>query len=445
MTPGSPKKLSPQQMIGQRGELLAAERALSMNLIFQPLGRLETGIDGMMEIRDPVTGATTGKWIGAQVKTTGSRTYTAETQASFEYLLDLADLDYWRDSNLPVIIVLVRLSDNTMFWKPVDAGELTKPRRLHFDKMRDVFERSAADQVASLSIERQRLGSFVPPMLSNDPVHLNMLAMLLPETIWVGRSPFRSQREAIKDMMARRGRHFFDWVIRERTFWSFRDPRDSAVSELVDIDSLECLETEAIAFPDDPADENAVIELLRRSVEAQVRDDLAFDKDSKSLFFRARAPGAKRAYEYRSLSQMTSADVVSVYQKEGRDMVMRHHAFSPRYVLLGENWFMSVTPTFVFTSNGFQTHRASSQLLAGKKRFERNGSLRGQFLMWRHFLMASGAPPVDLLSDPALRDPRPPIRFEAIEPVEMARAVPEEAWRRDDPAARDHASAELPL
>jgi len=440
-----PKKLSPQQITGQRGELLAAERALSMNLIFQPLGRLETGVDGVMEIQDPATGATTGKWIAAQVKTTENRRYTVETEAHFQYLLEPGDLENWRGSNVPVIIILVRLGDSTMFWTRADAGELAQPRRLHLDKAADVFDRSAADRIAALTIERGRLGSFVPPMLTGDPVHLNLLGMVLPPSIFVGRSPFRSQREAVKEMMLHRGRHYFDWVIRERTFWSFRGPRGSSMAEIVDVDSLESLETEAIALPDDPADENAFIELLRRSVEAQVRDDLAFDKESKSLFFRAQAPGTKRRYEYRSLAQMTSADVVSVYHKEGRDVVMRHHAFSPRYMRIGGDWFISVTSSFVFTSNGYQPHRASSVLLAGKKRFERNGSLRGQFLMWRHFLTASEEPQVDLLTDPAALDLRPRIRFEPLEPIAMERAVPEDAWRREDPTAREHASSELLL
>ena len=53
------------------------------------------------------------------------------------YLLKPDDLAYWRGSNIPVILVLVRLSDNSMFWKPVDAGSAVEPRRLRFDKAQD--------------------------------------------------------------------------------------------------------------------------------------------------------------------------------------------------------------------------------------------------------------------------------------------------------------------
>jgi hypothetical protein len=200
-----------------------------------------------------------------------------------------------------------------------------------------------------------------------------------------------------------------------------------------------------VSEQDGQDEENAFIDLLRRSVEAQVREDLAFHKDSRSLYFRAHAPGRSRRYEYRSLLNNTSADVVSIHEKAGRDAVMRHHAFSPRYQRLGDDWFVSITPTFVFTMDGYAPHRASSIMLAGKKKLERNGSLRGQFVMWRHFLISSGEPVRDLLSDPSAQDPRPRIRFEPLEPLIMDVAVPEDAWKQDDPNASNLVNRETLL
>jgi hypothetical protein len=86
------KKLSPNQILGQRGELQVADRVLAMNLSFHALNRLETGIDGMIELRDPVSHVTLAKWVGVQVKATESQRYTAETDAGFEYLLNPSDL-----------------------------------------------------------------------------------------------------------------------------------------------------------------------------------------------------------------------------------------------------------------------------------------------------------------------------------------------------------------
>jgi hypothetical protein len=110
---------------------------------------------------------------------------------------------------------------------------------------------------------------------------------------------------------------------------------------------------------------------------------------------------------------------------------MRHHAFSPRYQRIGDDWYISISPTFVFTVDGFQPHPASSILLAGKKKLDRNGSIRGQIILWRHLLIASGELSPDLFQDQSLLDRRARIRFEALEPVIMPMSVPEDVWRRD--------------
>jgi hypothetical protein len=184
------KQLSLSQLIGERGELLAGERAMSMGFAFDQKGRLETGVDGMLELRDPRTGRMLTKWIGAQVKTTENGRYSYEDDVGFEYLLNPEHLIYWRGSNLPLIIVLVRLDTAEMYWKQVDAGSSSEPRRLHFDKNADRFDKSAADRIAALCIERDKLGTYVPPMLSGEGVHINMLQVVLPEKIFVATSLF---------------------------------------------------------------------------------------------------------------------------------------------------------------------------------------------------------------------------------------------------------------
>jgi hypothetical protein len=66
-TPISPnkgmKKLTASQLIGQRGEFLVAERAMAIGFAFDVRSRLETGVDGMLELRDPKTGRMLAQWI----------------------------------------------------------------------------------------------------------------------------------------------------------------------------------------------------------------------------------------------------------------------------------------------------------------------------------------------------------------------------------------------
>ena len=187
------KKLTANQLIGQRGEFLVAERAMAMGFAFDVRSRLETGVDGMLELRDPKTGRMLAQWIGAQVKTTECGSYSREDERGFDYLLNSEDLEYWRGANIPVILVLVRLDTNEMHWKVVDPAPSAEPRRVHFEKANDRFEAWAADRIAALCISRDKLGTYVPPMLEGESVHINMVRILLPEKIYAAASLFESR------------------------------------------------------------------------------------------------------------------------------------------------------------------------------------------------------------------------------------------------------------
>jgi hypothetical protein len=428
------KILSKNQLTGQRGESLVADRTLAMGFAFDGRNRLETGIDGFIELRDPKTGQTLAKWIGTQVKTTDGGNYVREDAASFEYLLKPDDLAYWRQANIPVIIVLVRLSDSTMYWKSVDAGNISEPRRLTFNKSTDQFDKGSTDQIAALCVDRDRIGSYVPPMQTGEPVHLTMVRVVLPEEIFVGTSLFASGRQAARELSNANLNAPFDWVIRDRRFLSLRDPSDSALTEIVDEGSIEAVDTESVAFPDDVDEEYIFIDLLARTLSVQLDHDLNFDRDSRALYFRALGPNQSRHYRYQSLVNETSAEVVKPYK--GRDkhvLNVRHHAFIPRFQRIGDEWFLSVTPTFIFTRDGYRPHYNPGALIAGKKKLEKNGAVRGQFVMWRHLLTQSGQVKRDLLSEGT--ELVPLLKFEPLDAIIMPLAVPEEAWRRDDPNA----------
>ncbi len=281
------KKLTQNQLTGQRGELQVADRSLAMGFAFDGRNRLETGIDGFLELRNPQIWQTLARWIGAQVKTTDGGVYVHEDDNGFEYLLKPDDLAYWRGSNIPVIIVLVRLSDNSMYWKPVDAGSAAEPRRLGFDKAQDRFDKTAADRIAALCIARDRLGSYVPPMQSGEAVHLTMVRTVLPNEIYVGSSLFASRRDASRELASVDPHAPFDWVVRNRRFLSFRDPRGTTLTEIVDEGSVEAVETELVALADDVDDEYIFIDLLVRTLSVQLDQDLTYDRDSRALYFRA--------------------------------------------------------------------------------------------------------------------------------------------------------------
>jgi hypothetical protein len=416
------KTIRREQLAGSQGEALVRERANGMGFLFNPYGQPEAGIDGLLELRDTATGEVKGELVAVQIKTRDDGAYTAETDSSFEYLLDMRDVEYWRQSNLPVIIVLVHLGRNEAYWKSVETGTGSGMRKLQFNKAKDRFDASARDAIAELCVSKGGWGVWFPPLQGGEPGHINMVEVVLPEDIFVAGSPYKTGRQALSELLAAEDRPRYDWVIRGKQFLSFSDPRGGALEVVIDTGSVEEIPTDEIAFPDDEADERNFIEILRRTLGAQLDGLLSYSRDQKAFYFPAMPDTIDRTYHYVSLKQKTSADVVKKYEKDGKLKYVRHHAFEPRFWRLGNTWMLSITPTFVFTWDGFRPDRYASGRLADKKQREYNASLLGQFVMWRNLLTGLGAPTAS--AELFVTEPQREaiLRFKALETMALPRA-----------------------
>ena len=438
-----PKTITDSQIIGSQGESLVSERANAMGFMFTPHGPIEAGIDGFLEIRDPQSGAATGQLVAVQVKTTAAGSYTSESEAAFEYLMDENDVSYWQGCNLPVIVVLVHLRNQTAYWKSCDSGQGPGNRRLSIDKAQDVFDPRARDAIADLCVAKGGFGIYFPPLKTGERGHLNMLEVMLPETIYVAPSPFQTGRHAIQELLQHDERPPDDWVIRGGQFMSFRDPRHNPTIHIVDPGAIEDFASDEIALPDDEAREHTIIDLLTRTLVFQLNGVLSFSRRQRAFYFPALLETIDRIHSYESLKRHASATVVKKYDMDGKLTYVRHHAFEPRFWMIQGQWFISIAPTFVFTCDGFRPDRYASGRLAGKKQREFNSALVGQFTMWRHLLAGADEGGVA----PALFPTEPDsqlLRFRSLNPLEIPHAVPDELWRQNDPALPSQ-SAQLRL
>jgi hypothetical protein len=430
------KTITDSQILGELGETAIKKLVLEMHFIYESRGRLEAGTDGIIELRDPTSGAPLGKLLGVQVKATDHGQYIRETERNFEYLLKPDDLKYWRGSNIPVIIVVWRQSDGSAYWKDVTDCTKGKERRLKFDKDADVFDGRCVDRIGALTIDRSTPGVYLPPLTQGEQAIINLLRIKLPEEIFLASSPFGSRRDAIPEFVKHDNTRF-DWVIRKRRFVSFFDPRDYATRSIVDLDQVEAVDTELFAFNDDLDDRNDTMDLLRRTVEWQTSTQLAYLRKDRLFHFRATAINKSRSYRYLADVNETSAKVVSAYANKKdpkRHGYVRHHAANLRFERLADEWFLVVDPTFYFTKDGFQPHRFPEALLAGKKRLERNAAVRGQVMMWQHLLVESGKPVAGLFDT---GEPEPILRFDTLPLIQLSQAVPETSWIRTDPRAKE--------
>ena len=436
------KTVTNAQITGSRGESFVSERANAMGFMFSRYGPLEAGIDGLLEVRDPQTGAPTGHLVAVQVKTRSDGAYTAEDDSGFEYLMDESDVAYWEGSNLPVIVVLVHLQRRVAYWKSTSEGTGPGRRRLRFTKRTDVFDDTARDAIAALCVAKGGWGVSFPPLKSGEDAHLNLLEVILPNTIYVGASPFKSGGAALRELLEHDDRPPDDWVIRGGQFMSFREPDDGPLSHIVDIGSVEPFDTDEIAFPDEESEEHTLIDLLRRTLVAQLDGVLSYSRGRRAFYFTANTDTIKRVYAYRSLKSYTSAHVVKQYEKDGKVVYVRHHAFEPRFWRIGNQWYLSISPTFIFTWDGFRPDRFAASRLAGKKKLEHQAALTGQFVMWRHLLIGETHQETVQLLEPEPVSERL-LHFQSLDPLIMPRSVPEEVWRAGEPAVSAPANQRL--
>ena len=424
------KFLTPNQIIGEIGENAVRGRFLTMGFQFDGRSRLEAGVDGIAEVME--NGRPLARMIAAQIKSTENVRYSSETDEGFTYLLRMQDLDYWKGSNLPVIVVFYRRSDNSFYWKEVSRDHDQIERRLQIDKALDVLDNSTVNRLAGLTVPKAGFGYYVPALGGGEEALVNILPITLPSEMYVASTPYDGRR-ATAILLDGDEASRFDWSIAGGNFWSFHDPRTSSCREIIDIDQVDAIDTAELAFHDDVDEQNRFMHLLRQTLRHQTRDDLNWSKDRKILYFRAVEADAPRNFAYESAKKKTDADVVMVAmsdKEEGKVSFVRHHAFSPRFECLGDRWYLIVSPTYFFTTNGYAPHPHPGALLAGKKRLDKSAALRGQVTMWHRFLThadraaerdAGGLFGVEVEAEPRLRFGEPPT-------VELETRVPEDGW-----------------
>jgi hypothetical protein len=419
-----PKTITSNQLLGEIGETAVRLRFLKIGFQFDGRSRLEAGVDGIAEVMDK--GRPLARMIAVQVKATDKGRYTSETDAGFSYLMRPEDLAYWRGSNLPIIIVLYRQSDDTFFWKEVGTQIKDEERRLQFDKRQDVLDSDAVERLAALTVPKAGFGYYVPPIGGGEEALVNILPITLPTEMFVSSTPHTAKKAA--SMLLDGDAPRFDWIIHGGTFWSFSDPRESCCKDVVDLDQVEAIDTASLAFHEDQDEQNNFAYLLRKAFDHQVRNELRWNRDRKLFYMRALAENTSRSFFYEASKKRASTEVVNaVMNKADKSKVdfVRHHAFVPRFELLYDQWYLVINPTYFFTTNGFIPHSYPAALLAGKKRMDNSASLRGQVVMWHRFLTQADHEESNLLRQkpaaPRLRFGEPPV-------VKLATRVPEDVW-----------------
>ncbi len=445
-----PKRISPQQIIGEQGAALVKERAHAMGFLYTPYGPVEAGIDGLIELRDRITNQVSGRLVAVQVKTRAEGAYTAETEDGFEYLCDAADVAYWQQANVPIIIVLARLSDGSAFWKPVrmPGTSVAEARRLRVNKPADRFDGKAADAIAQLAVDQAAPGVWLPPSAQPDELLFNAVKVVLPPTIQVAPTIYGHGRDALRALLDISDHPPFAWVAKGGRLITFLDIDTSLLRHVTDAGSIETFPVEEFALHDDEGEQRQFVELLNRTLRFQLDPLLAWNRDLSLYYYPADGPKIDRTIRYQSLKKETSRGVVTAKRRPDKSVsYVRHSAFAGRFWRVFDEWYLTIEPAYVFTRDGVRPDGYAGERISKLKRLENNAALRGQFVMWRTLLTSLGqsSAQADFLAPSSAAISSPILRFEALDMVELPVSVPDELWRSRDTYAPPSGEEELPL
>lgn len=423
-----PKKIGKSDIIGERGVAAARKAVLDIGFMFYETGGVEAGIDAYIEIRDPETSIVSNHILQAQCRAT-TRALPKDEGETFEWSVTEDEIIYWRRGTAPVILIVVEPDHNRCYWKSIrdyfkDPNELAA-RRIVFNKKADCLDEHAAAKLAALA---HSVTPGTPPLedRGEEDLSLNLLrvAHVAPTLYWAPTTAGTDKVFGAK-LRAIDPRAGNEWIVRSNAVLSFHDLDQDPWRDICDTGAMEPFDIEEWSESDDPERRRHFVELLGRALNQMVWPKLRRDRSQRSYYFQKPRRRNKLYYPYQGLQNRTGRNVVKRYFPKDdptRTTYFRHSAFIPRFHGFENDWYLEVTPSYVFTKDGREASLFASDNLKKIKEIEKNAAVHGQFVMWQEFL--TNAHCGDLL------DPEYPfLRLDRLPQFSLSRSVADDLWK----------------
>ena len=376
------KKIHTSGIKGEQGVAHIRKVVAAMEYLFYETGGVEAGIDGSIEIRDPETGEVANQIIQFQSKATGNQ-LPGNSDNGFHWPCKKSDIDYWMFGTAPVVLIVVDLTADRAYWKNVrdwfNNAQNRASRKVHFDKSADLFTANAAMALREVAATA-RPGSYYSAPRRTEELMTNLMRVSSMATkIYWAPTDAKSVAEFWRRVKEHDPYPPSEAILRGGAVLSFHNLDETPWREVCDTGAMEEFDTAEWALSDDPDRERDFVDLLNRAMkEMMMRRDMSYDRDHYALYFRPNPGPRDRRINYFAEKRNTDRFVVKQYKK-----FWRHSAFKWQFIRIEDNWFVQITPTYHFTSDGKKSDKFDGEHLSKIKRMEWNPDVRGQFGMWR--------------------------------------------------------------
>jgi len=386
------KLLSEEALLGQRGIALIEDIVLQMKCRWSPGGPNETGIDGTIELYDQTTGAALSQFLLVQSKAV-DREFPSDSGSGFDYHVSRRDLDYWRKTNVPVLLIVSRPSTAEAYWISVKRYFSEPGRRIsgtiHFDKTRNRFSPTSFGDLLE-DASSPDAGVHVGPLVKSERLVSNLLEIpALPEHVFVASTTFSRAKPIWGVLRHQKPRPGGCWIVKAQQLIGFHDFGERFWRDVCDQGTVERF---AVSEWSDSSDQDRIADfqhLLRRSLEDKLFPNAKYRRDLDCYYWRPPPTGKPMKAPYLGLKRNSELSVFSAYTRKVKDRLLttyRHLAFHGRFRRIEAKWFLEITPTYVFTWDGLMLDRFHSLRLSGIKRLEGNRAVVSQVAFWADYL-----------------------------------------------------------
>ena len=421
------KKVTSQSIIGQQGVNHIERIVQKMGYIWRTTSIFDVGIDGEIEIRDPVTGEMTNAIIKVQSKAT-TKPFQSETANSFEYHCEQKDLDYWLRGNVPIVLVVCRPDTDEAYWVSIRdyfrAPAIQRTRKVLFDKQCDRFDASCAAALKKLTLPKDS-GIYFAPLPKTETLYTNLLKVTsLAPKIYVASTNYRKRRAVWDKFYSMEVKIGPEWILTDKKIFSFHKLDESPFDAICDLGTCESFDTREWASSQDEDTKRQFVQVLNKCLREKTRLlRLEFNKTHKHYHFRPTRDLRGRKVSYQGLKKRSNREVFKQYTKKSnpsQTAYYRHLAFKGHFLRLGDEWYLEITPTYHFTLDGYKRYKFRSELLQGIKRLDRNPAVLGQLFMWADYLSQS--------TQSIFSSEYPFLDFGQLATVDINTSLPDDIW-----------------
>lgn len=383
------KKIDKSAHTGDGAIALIHQRVYEMGFVWHER-KTDAGIDGEIELRNPVTGEVANRTLFVQSKGKGERRFPGEDDDSFHFLCSPADVTYWMSAPVPVLLVCSHPESGEAWWMHVQQWFADPANRasgrIEFDKNTQKFDRSAAHRLLALADPH---GDAHVPVAEDrhETLTSNLLPVTIPTTIYHAAINTQDPRDVFSRQRIEHADEPFaeDFILRGGQIYTWRPPELSALGKLI-TGPVKQMAVSQWAGSGDETRQRWLVQLLNNALRADVTADCAWHPGRKIIYWRATPDLSVRSI--RSASGRPRQVFTPKYKKTDPTQVSYclHAALEWQFIDIDGDWYCALVPSYHYTRDGYRDSLYLSDYLAGIKRLDRNPAVYHQTRMWAHYL-----------------------------------------------------------